>query len=388
MYHPGIAGTKSLTSCILNSPSGRLLAICQLLSRPPYNHHGILCTVDVERSKVCLELKNWGILATMDVFALPASQSLLCIHLPEYPDLTEARLYRTALLLKLDPKHPDDHRLVGTELEERRLLVCLANELDQIRSEQRDAAMQWFLHGLRIWGINILDQPQTDTKQNGTQNHVNLNQNIKCTFDLLIQGAPAEFAVMAHASLGLGGTILRPGTQRELLEVPPDINPVGVQFRKDDSYLHLVVHNLPNGNSLIKGRVSENECGWGLWNAIRDEMERLGWFSIPSLENVSLSTTVEFQRKNLQEITSPTLNNPFLPHLDEPGKELPQIWLAIPDKGWDRECIRLWHRGLTCKDIGRRLEKTDKTILNRLNQLRNEFGEQTVPYRHAIYRSG
>jgi len=62
--------------------------------------------------------------------------------------------------------------------------------------------------------------------------------------------------------------------------------------------------------------------------------------------------------------------------------------VMIPDKGWDRECIRLWHRGLTCKDIGIRLQKTDKTILNRLNQLRKEFGEQTVPYRNANYRSG
>jgi len=158
MCLPRIAGTRSLTSCILNTPSKHLLAICQLLSRPPYKHHDILCTVDVERSKVSLEQKNWGLLATLEVSALPASQSSLTLHLPEYPDRTEAKEYRTALLLKLEPKHPEDHRLVGTEIEEQRLLVCLANELNQVRSEQRDAAMQWFLHGLRIWGIKMLDQ--------------------------------------------------------------------------------------------------------------------------------------------------------------------------------------------------------------------------------------
>lgn len=370
-----------MTSRILNSTLGRLLAICQLLSRPPYNHHDILCTVNMERSKVCLEHKNWGLLATLEVSALPASQSLITLHFPEYPDLTEAKEYRTALLLKLEPKHPEDHRLVGTELEEQRLLVCLANELDQIRSEQRDIAMQWFLHGLRILGIKMQDQ-------SGYRNQWGMIQKSKNTFDFMIQGTPAEFAVMAHASLGYGCKILSPGTQRELLEVSPDINPVAVQYRKDNGFLYLLVHKLPNGNSLLKASVSANECGWGLWDTLRDEMERLGWFFIPSVESIVSSESIEPQQKEIPEFIAQKLDNASLPSLDEPGKELPQIWLAIPDKGWDRECIRLWHRGLTSKDIGRRLEKTDKTILNRLNHLRNQFGEQTVPYRHATYRSG
>lgn len=377
-----------MTSRILNSPSGRLLAICQLLSRPPYAHQDILCTVDVEKSKVCLEHKNWGRLATLEVSALPASQSSLTLNLPEYPDQSEAKEYRTALLLKLDPKHPNDHQLVGTELEEQRLLVCLANELDQMRSEQRDVAMQWFLHGLRIWGVKSLDQPRSDMKQSGYRNQLGLNQRPKATFDFMIQGTPAEFAVMAQASWGEGCTVLSPGTQRELLEILPDINPVAVQYQNENGYLHLVVLKLPNGNSLIKASLSANECGWGLWDSFRDEMERLGWFSIPSVESIVSSKPVETQQKYVPERKTPKPVHEHLPLKDESGKELPQVWLTIPDKGWDRECIRLWHRGLTSKDIGRRLEKTDKTILNRLNQLRNEFGEQTVPYRHATYRSG
>ena len=377
-----------MTSLILNTSSKRILEICQLLSRPPYNHHEILCTVDVEKSKVSLVHKTWGLLATLEVSALPASQSLLVFHLPEYPNRTEAEMYRTVLLLKLEPKHPEDHHLVGTELEERRLLVCLANELDQIRSEQRVVALQWFLDELRIWGVKMLDQPRRDMKQVGYRDQLGLNQRPKATFDFMTQGTPSEFAVMAHTSLGVGCKVLSPCMQRELLEIPPDINPVAVQYRKDEGFLNLVVHKLPNGNSLIKGRVPENECGWNLWNALRDEMERLGWFSIPVLEYVSPSTTIEPQQKETPELISPKLDNAYHPPKNEPKKELTQVWLAIPDKGWDRECIRLWHCGLTSKDIGRRLEKTDKTILNRLNQLRNEFGEQTVPYRHATYRSG
>jgi len=370
-----------LTSRILNTSSKRIFEICQLLSRHTYKHHDILCTVDVERSKVCLEHKNWGQLATLEVSALPASQSLLSIHLPEYPDRAEAKEYRTALLLKLDPKHPDDHQLVGTEVEEQRLLVCLANELNQIRSEQRNSAMQWLLDRLRIWGVISQDQ-------RGYRNQWGTIQKPKNTFDFMIQGTPAEFAVMAQASLGEGCTLLSPGTQRQLLEVPPDINPVAVQYRKDDGFLKLVVHKLPNGNSFIKGSVSGNECGWGMWDSLRDEMERLGWFSIPSVESIVSSKSIEPYQKIIPEIESPKPVHEYLSPKNEPGKELRQVWLTIPDKGWDRECIRLWHRGLTSKDIGRRLEKTDKTILNRLNQLRNQFGEQTVPYRHTTYRSG
>jgi hypothetical protein len=377
-----------VTSCIINTTSNRLLAICRLLSQPPYALPDIQCTLTAEKGEIFLEHKNWGQLVTLEVLALPASHSLLSIHFPEYPDQEEAKVYRTALLLKLDPRHADDHHLVGTELEEQRLLVCLANELDQIRSEQRDATMQWFLHGLRIWGIEMLDQSYGNTTQSGYRNQVRQIEHPKNTFDFMIQGTPAEFAVMAQASLGVGCTVLSPGTQQELLEVPTDINPVAVQYRKDDAYIHLLVHKLPNRNSLIKGRVSANECGWGQWDTLRDEMERLGWFSVPSIENASPSKLVETQQKYIPEITPPKPVHEHLSPKGEPGRELPHVWLTIPDKGWDRECIRLWHRGLTSKDIGRRLEKTDKTILNRLNQLRNEFGEQTVPYRHATYRSG
>jgi hypothetical protein len=117
-------------------------------------------------------------------------------------------------------------------------------------------------------------------------------------------------------------------------------------------------------------------------------MERFGWFSIPTIENIPLPVDFKTTESKHPELSSLNSDAESLPLNDEPKKESPQIWLMIPDRGWDRECIRLWHRGLTCKDIGIRLQKTDKTILNRLNQLRKEFGEQIVPYRNANYRSG
>lgn len=385
-----------MTSCILNTTSNRLLAICRLLSQPPFAHPEIHLSVMVEKWEISLEHKTWGSLVTFGVSALPASQSFLITHFPEYPNTAETQLFRTALLLKLNPIQPDIRRLASSASDEEQLLARLANELFQIRSEQRANAMNWFLNGLRIWGIDTLDQPQRDKPKDSLwgqwSKRMGLLQIPRAAFEFVIQGSPAEFAVMARESIlkemGLVCTVLNPGTQRKILEFPPDINPIAVRFWNKGASLDLVAHKLLNGNTLLKVSLSNSEKGWGLWNAFRDEMERLGWFSIPAVENKSIPVIFKTTESNRPEPSSLNSDLEPLSPIDEPKKESTQIWLMIPDRGWDRECIRLWHRGLTCKDIGIRLQKTDKTILNRLNQLRKEFGEQTVPYRNANYRSG
>jgi len=242
----------------------------------------------------------------------------------------------------------------------------------------------------------MLDQPQSDKPKDSLwgqwRKRMGLLQIPRATFEFVIQGSPAEFAVMARESIlkemGLVCTVLNPGTQRKILEFPLDINPIAVRFLDRDTSLDLVAHKLLNGNTLLKVSLFDSEKGWWLWDAFRDEMERLGWFSVPTKESMSLP--VDFKPPEIKgsEITSSNTDSEPLPTIEEPKKEPSQTWLTIPDKGWDRECIRLWHRGLTCKDIGIRLQKTDKTILNRLNQLRKEFGEQIVPYRNANYRLG
>ena len=385
-----------MTSCILNTTSNRLLAICRLLSQPPFAHPEIHLSVMVEKWEISLEHKTWGSLMAFGVSALPASQSFLITHFPEYPNTAETQLFRTALLLKLNPIQPDIRRLASSASDEEQLLARLANELFQIRSEQRANAMNWFLNGLRIWGIDTLDQPQRDKPKDSLWGQWSKRMGLllipRAAFEFVIQGSPAEFAVMARESIlkemGLICTVLNPGTQRKILEFPLDINPIAVRFLDRDTSLDLVAHKLLNGNTLLKVSLFDSEKGWWLWDAFRDEMERLGWFSITTKESMSLP--VDFKPPEIKgsEITSSNTDSEPLPTIEEPKKEPSQTWLMIPDKGWDRECIRLWHRGLTCKDIGIRLQKTDKTILNRLNQLRKEFGEQIVPYRNANYRSG
>jgi hypothetical protein len=383
-------------SCILNATSNRSLAICRLLSQPLFAHPEIHLTVMGDKWEISLEHKTWGSLVMFGVSALPASQSFLITHFPEYPNTAETQLFRTALLLKLNPIQSDIRRLASSVSDEEQLLARLANELFQIRSEQRANAIKWFINGLRIWGIDMLDQPQRDNPQGGLlsqwSKRMGLIQKPRAAFDFIVQGSPAEFTVMARESIlkemGVICTVFNPGTQRKILEFPLDINPIAVRFLDRNTALDLVVHKLLNGNTLLKVSLSDTEKGWCLWNAFRDEMERLGWFSIPAIENVSLFVDFKTPEIKSSVLSSSNTDSEPLPLIDEPKKEPSQTWLMIPDKGWDRECIRLWHRGLTCKDIGIRLQKTDKTILNRLNQLRKEFGEQTVPYRNANYRSG
>lgn len=54
-------------------------------------------------------------------------------------------------------------------------------------------------------------------------------------------------------------------------------------------------------------------------------------------------------------------------------------WEQIPDHNWDRSALELFFKGLTYKEIGNRLNKSQGTIMNRFNYLRKKYGEIIVP---------
>jgi len=386
-------------SCILNASTNRLLAICQLLSQAPHAHPEIHLSITADKGSI--SHKAWGPLASLTFTPIPASQTYLVTHFPEFPDEVETQEYQTALLLELTPQKPEIRGLANTAFGGgKQLLARLANELFQIRSDLRGYALNWLFDEFKIWGIDVLDQPVQFTSRKIHRGglwrlwhrKIDTVSDPKAAFDFLIKGQPAEFAVMARESLlkdmGMNCAIVNPSSQKKLSDLPPDINPISVKFSKNGISLDFVAHKLLNGNTLLKVSVSNCEEGWLVWHALRDELERLGWFSIPNFEIIAPSIVKESEATASQEPPSSTLQSTPNQQINEANKESTQVWLTIPDKGWDRECVRLWHRGLTCKDIGIRLHKTDKTILNRLNQLRKDFGEQTVPYRNANYRPG
>lgn len=388
-----------MPSCILNASTNRLLAICQLLSQAPHAHPEIHLSIIADKGSI--SHKAWGPLVSLTFTPIPASQTYLVTRFPEFPDEVETQEYQTALLLELTPQKPEICRLANTALGgEKQLLARLANELFQIRSDLRGDALNWLFDEFKIWGMDVLDQPVQLTSRKIHRGglwrlwhrKIDAVSDPKAAFDFLIKGQPAEFAVMARESLlkdmGMNCAIANPGSQKKLSDLPPDINPISVKFRKNGISLDFIAHKLLNGNTLLKVSVSNSEEGWLVWHALRDELERLGWLSIPNIKINTPSIMQESEGMASRLPYSSTLQSTPNQQINEANKETMHVWLTIPDKGWDRECVRLWHRGLTCKDIGIRLHKTDKTILNRLNQLRKDFGEQIVPYRNANYRPG
>jgi|GEM_PF-6680708 len=62
-----------------------------------------------------------------------------------------------------------------------------------------------------------------------------------------------------------------------------------------------------------------------------------------------------------------------------PSAEQVPPWKQIPDHGWDRLAVELWSKGYTCKEIARKIDVSEKTVLNRLSDLRKTHGEEIIP---------
>jgi len=58
-----------------------------------------------------------------------------------------------------------------------------------------------------------------------------------------------------------------------------------------------------------------------------------------------------------------------------------EAWEQIPNIGWYRDALRLWHERLTTAEIARKLGKSEQTIRNKIAELRKLYGEDIVPKR-------
>jgi hypothetical protein len=59
------------------------------------------------------------------------------------------------------------------------------------------------------------------------------------------------------------------------------------------------------------------------------------------------------------------------------------FWERIPDISDNRLMLRLWREGYQSPEIGKRLGIAPKTVLNRLSDLRRQFGAEIVPIRRG-----
>jgi hypothetical protein len=61
-----------------------------------------------------------------------------------------------------------------------------------------------------------------------------------------------------------------------------------------------------------------------------------------------------------------------------PEQESKKPWELIPDIGYDRTLVKLWHREISAKAIGMKVGKDEKTIEGRVRTLRTKY-EDKVP---------
>ena len=85
------------------------------------------------------------------------------------------------------------------------------------------------------------------------------------------------------------------------------------------------------------------------------------------------------------------------PAVSDRAPDIPQVpqapsrpWEAVPDVGWNRRAVELWHAGYTAAEIAQRVGRdlTPKTISNVLSNLRGIYGTEVVPERRSNPRPG
>ena len=63
------------------------------------------------------------------------------------------------------------------------------------------------------------------------------------------------------------------------------------------------------------------------------------------------------------------------------------VWTLIPDEGYNRYLVELWNKGYSAKEIYSRLYISERTIYNRIHELRKKYGENIVPLRNKSRNS-
>jgi hypothetical protein len=228
----------------------------------------------------------------------------------------------------------------------------------------------WLSSRLKIFGYHNL--PFVPITEGSTK----VNEH----FDFPIKGTPAQFGVMMRQFAltlrsqinyqRLNCLVLLPGGRKDIGSIPPDANPIETKISLGKSLFSIHAHVIPTGGTLLRIHLTGEKILWELWDAIRDELEKLGWFSLPE---IPVPASAVCQSTSSIEVQSQTPDS------------LIEIWMNIPDVGPNREILRHWHKGLTCEQIGVRVSLSGKTVLNRINKLRKDYGAEVVPYRKSNY---
>jgi len=249
------------------------------------------------------------------------------------------------------------------------VVITLSEALNEKRLERQKEFITWLLDRLQIFGFRDLGSPFSRASSAPTDK---LDQH----FDFPIQGTPAQFGVMIRQF----ATLLRSQAEsqkllcqvsltgnKDTLQIPSDANPVEVKIVLAKNQMTINAHLLPSAGSLLRVQLRGEKTVWSIWDKIRDELEKLGWFALPEIPEPNKFAEIIVEPKQI-ETSTPV-----------------EVWMMIPNVGANRDIVRLWHQGLTCGQIAMRVSLNEKTILNRINSLRKDYGIQIVPYRKSNF---
>lgn len=345
----------------INSTPNRLVVSITTSFQPIYNPEKFYFLNSSEPFTLQIQCYKWG-----DIGQVVCKQSL--------PGKTDLQFIppHTITLAEL-PKY---EKLIRAEcLGPRGRLAELFDQQDLVNQSMIEALYEkhlqrqqefkaWLFSRLQIFGYRDLYQGAISSSSDKIDEH----------FDFPIKGTPAQFGVMLrqfsqtlHDQQQLVLKIFVPGSRKEANSIPPNANPVEAKLSLEKNRLSIHAETLPSNGTLLRVHLNGEKNLWGLWDQIRDELEKLGWFSLPDLPTPPTPGVTEL-------VTRPQITD-----------YAAETWTSIPDIGANREILRLWHQGLTCEQIAVRVGLTGKTVLNRINKLRNEFGIQIVPYRKSNF---
>jgi len=249
------------------------------------------------------------------------------------------------------------------------VVITLSEALYEKRLERQQEFIVWLLDRLQIFGYRDLGSQFSRVNSASTDK-------IDQQFDFPIQGTPAQFGVMIRQFV----TLLKSQTDyqklfchvfltgnKDTLQIPSDANPVEVKISLAKDQITINAHLLPSAGSLLRVQVKGKKTVWLIWDKIRDELEKLGWFTLPEIPEPAIPIETNLEPQQIEAST------------------LVEVWMMIPNVGANRDILRLWHQGLTCAQIAARVGLNEKTILNRINQLRKEYGVQIIPYRKSNF---
>jgi hypothetical protein len=249
------------------------------------------------------------------------------------------------------------------------VVITLSEALYEKRLERQKEFITWLLDRLQIFGYRDLGSPFSRVNSPSSDK-------IDQPFDFPIQGTPAQFGVMIRQFT----TLLRSQTDyqkllcqvsltgnKNTLQIPSDTNPVEVKIVLAKNRITINTHLLPSAGSLLRVQIRGEKTVWLIWDKIRDELEKLGWFTLPEIPEPSKTVEIKVEPQQI-ETSTPV-----------------EVWMMIPNIGANRDIVRFWHQGLTCGQIAARVGLTKKTILNRINRLRKDYGIQIVPYRKSNF---